>query len=236
MKPGAFWALMAVCVISLAAAAQPAFVQQGSASSVPVKKSTTSAASSQTNSTPHRATSHGSSSSSPAHATPAHATSHAQTHAPGSTRTAAGNVARKTSSKGSTGHAAVKGTAVKGKGSTGHKKTTRVRGQQKIDPERAQAIQQALIRENYLSPDSAGQWNQASEDAMRRFQQDHGWQIKEVPDSRALIKLGLGPSKDGLLNPETAMTSAPDAPKSQALPSDSHTSDPASSTTSPNRQ
>jgi len=28
-----------------------------------------------------------------------------------------------------------------------------------------------------------------------------------VPDSRALIKLGLGPSTDKLLNPDSAMTS-----------------------------
>src|SRR5579863_10341903 len=64
------------------------------------------------------------------------------------------------------------------------------RGQQKIEPERAQAIQQALIREHYLSGEPTGTWNQSSEDAMRRFQADHGWQSIEVPDSRALISLG----------------------------------------------
>jgi hypothetical protein len=83
------------------------------------------------------------------------------------------------------------------------------RGQQKIDSERAQAIQEALIREHYLTGEPTGTWNQASEDAMRRYQADHGWQSKEVPDSRALISLGLGPSNDHLLNPESAMTSAP---------------------------
>ena len=83
------------------------------------------------------------------------------------------------------------------------------RGQQKIDSERAQAIQEALIREHYMTGDPTGTWNQASEDAMRRYQADHGWQSKEVPDSRALISLGLGPSNDHLLNPESAMTTAP---------------------------
>jgi len=92
------------------------------------------------------------------------------------------------------------------------KKTLSKRGQQKIDAERATAIQHALIREHYLSGEPAGAWNQASEDAMRRYQADHGWQTKEVPDSRALIKLGLGPSKDHLLNPESAMTTAPEPP------------------------
>jgi hypothetical protein len=81
------------------------------------------------------------------------------------------------------------------------------RGQQKIDSERAEAIQEALIREHYMSGEPTGTWNQTSEDAMRRYQADHGWQSKQVPDSRALISLGLGPSNDHLLNPESAMTS-----------------------------
>ncbi len=76
------------------------------------------------------------------------------------------------------------------------KRTARVRGQKKIDADRAQAIQEALIREHYLNGQATGTWNQASEDAMRRYQADHGWQSKTVPDSRALIKLGLGPSQD----------------------------------------
>lgn len=93
------------------------------------------------------------------------------------------------------------------------RKSTRARGQQKIDPERAEAIQEALIREHYLTGEATGTWNQASEEAMRRYQADHGWQSKTVPDSRALIKLGLGPSKDHLLNPDSAMTTVPDTPK-----------------------
>jgi hypothetical protein len=92
----------------------------------------------------------------------------------------------------------------------------RPRGQQKIDSERAQAIQEALIREHYMTGEPAGTWNQASEDAMRRYQADHGWQSKEVPDSRALISLGLGPSNDHLLNPESAMTTAPSISHSPA--------------------
>lgn len=103
------------------------------------------------------------------------------------------------------------------------KRSARVRGQQKIDSERAQAIQEALIREHYLTGEATGTWNQASEEAMRRYQADNGWQSKTVPDSRALIKLGLGPSKDHLLNPESAMTTAPDAPKADPHTTPSHT-------------
>jgi hypothetical protein len=98
-----------------------------------------------------------------------------------------------------------------------------VRGQQKIDSERAQSIQEALIREHYLKGEATGTWNQASEEAMRRYQADNGWQSKTVPDSRALIKLGLGPSKDHLLNPESAMTTVPDAPRAEPIPTTSHT-------------
>jgi hypothetical protein len=101
---------------------------------------------------------------------------------------------------------------------TSTRKTT-ARGQQKIDPERAQSIQEALIREHYLTGDPAGKWDQESEDAMRRYQADHGWQSKTVPDSRALISLGLGPSHDHLLNPESAMTGGPVAANSASATS-----------------
>jgi hypothetical protein len=106
----------------------------------------------------------------------------------------------------------------------GQKKTAR--GQQKIEPGRAQEIQEALIREHYLSGEAAGTWNQSSEDAMRRYQADHGWQSKTVPDARALISLGLGPSHDHLLNPESAMTTGPFPAHTATLTPVSHSADP----------
>ena len=106
----------------------------------------------------------------------------------------------------------------------------RPRGQLKIDSERAQAIQEALIREHYLKGEATGTWNEASEEAMRRYQSDNGWQSKTVPDSRALIKLGLGPSKDHLLNPESAMTTVPDAPRAEPMPTTSHSASPTTTT------
>ncbi len=112
------------------------------------------------------------------------------------------------------------------------KKSSKVRGQQKIDSERAQAIQEALIREHYLNGEASGTWNDASEQAMRRYQADHGWQSKTVPDSRALIKLGLGPSKDHLLNPESAMITVPDPPKATSVPTTSNTTAPVANTPS----
>ncbi len=84
-------------------------------------------------------------------------------------------------------------------------------GQQKIDATRAREIQEALIREHYLDGDPTGVWDAKSQSAMQRYQADNGWQTKSIPDSRALIKMGLGPNHDHLLNPETAMTSEPEA-------------------------
>lgn len=115
-------------------------------------------------------------------------------------------------------------TASKTSGKRSRRKSSRVRGQQKIDSDRARSIQEALIRERYLTGEPTGSWNQACEDAMRRYQADHGWQSKTVPDSRALISLGLGPSKDHLLNPESAMTTVPDSKKSDVVAPTSHTS------------
>jgi hypothetical protein len=90
-----------------------------------------------------------------------------------------------------------------------HKKVSSRRGQQKIDPQRAHEIQAALIREHYLTGKASGVWDDASQKAMEKYQADHGWQSKTTPDSRALIKLGLGPDHEHLLNPESAMTEPP---------------------------
>ncbi len=82
-------------------------------------------------------------------------------------------------------------------------------GQHGIDQERTRQIQEALIRDHYMTGEPTGSWDQATKDALTRYQEENGWQTKSVPDSRALIKLGLGPDKKGLLNPDTAVMSSP---------------------------
>ena len=52
-------------------------------------------------------------------------------------------------------------------------------------------------------------WDTESKDAMIRYQEANGWQTKVTPDSRALIKLGLGPDHKNLLNPDTAAVASP---------------------------
>jgi hypothetical protein len=139
---------------------------------------------------------------------------------------AASNPAAGAHPKSSTASAAHSGKSKYASTRKNDKRKTTARGQQKIDPERAQAIQEALIREHYLSGEAAGRWDQSSEDAMRRYQADHGWQSKTVPDARALISLGLGPRHDHLLNPESAMTTEPAAPHAESLSPTSHSADP----------
>ncbi len=108
-----------------------------------------------------------------------------------------------------TKHSAPKATRHTAKKVKGHK-----RGQAAIDNQRAQQIQEALVRDHYLSGSPSGTWDAPTQEAMRRYQADQGWQTKQVPDSRALIRLGLGPAHDRLLNPESAMTTGPKLPQS----------------------
>jgi hypothetical protein len=80
--------------------------------------------------------------------------------------------------------------------SSGHKskKAHAVLGQRGIDSDRAREIQSALIREKYLTSAPSGQWDSETEAAMLKYQSDHGWQTRLMPDSRAIIALGLGPT------------------------------------------
>ena len=68
-----------------------------------------------------------------------------------------------------------------------------------MESERATEIQQALIKNGYMSGEPSGVWDGQSAAAMQKFQGDNGWQTKITPDSRALIKLGLGPQQDAMV-------------------------------------
>lgn len=70
-----------------------------------------------------------------------------------------------------------------------------IRHEAGMDSDRATEIQEALIRNGYLSGEPTGVWDSQSASAMQRLQGDNGWQTKITPDSRALIKLGLGPQQ-----------------------------------------
>jgi hypothetical protein len=78
-----------------------------------------------------------------------------------------------------------------------HSKTTpKKTAQASIQPQRAAELQTALIKSGYLTGQPSGTWDAPSMAAMQKLQADNGWQTKIVPDSRAIIKLGLGPAHD----------------------------------------
>ena len=96
------------------------------------------------------------------------------------------------------------------KGHAALKKTShKLHGQQAIEPARVTEIQQALIREHYMTGEADGQWNTTTVAAMQKFQADQGWQTKLMPDSRALKKLGLGPDYSSAINAKDSTFSDP---------------------------
>jgi hypothetical protein len=99
-----------------------------------------------------------------------------------------------------------------------HKATKKLHGQQAIAPERATEIQQALIREHYLTGAASGKWDSTTEAAMQRYQADHGWQTKLMPDSRAIKSLGLGPDYSNAINAKNSTFAAP--PPASTIPPD----------------
>jgi len=92
----------------------------------------------------------------------------------------------------------------------------RVRGQQAIEPERVTQIQQALIREHYMTGDPNGKWDASTQAAMQKYQADNGWQTKLMPDSRAIKKLGLGPDYSSAINAKNSSFAAP--PSTSTIP------------------
>ena len=97
--------------------------------------------------------------------------------------------------------------------SSKHVKKSRIQSQRTIDDGRATQIQTALIKARYLSGEPSGHWDAQSQTAMVKLQADNGWQTKLVPDSRALIKLGLGPNTDAIANASSPMApGSPNAP------------------------
>lgn len=87
----------------------------------------------------------------------------------------------------------------------------RVRGQQAIQPERVEQIQQALIQAHYLNGDADGKWDKTTVAAMQKYQADNGWQTKIMPDSRALVKLGLGEDYSDAINAKNLTLASPPA-------------------------
>jgi peptidoglycan hydrolase-like protein with peptidoglycan-binding domain len=138
-------------------------------------------------------------------AAPAFAT---KTHNTTSSSHVSGSHARSShrSSSGSTAHGR--------KASRSHK----LHGQQAIDAERVTQIQQALIREHYMTGEANGQWDATTQAAMQKYQSDQGWQTRLMPDSRALVKLGLGPDYSNAINAKDSSFAAPPPAPTSTIP------------------
>jgi peptidoglycan hydrolase-like protein with peptidoglycan-binding domain len=102
-----------------------------------------------------------------------------------------------------------KKTSAKHKKVKAKKGSWKTRGQKQIADDRTREIQTALVREGYMEGEPTGVMDGETKSALAKLQADNGWQTKIVPDSRALIKLGLGPDQSKVINPDTAALASP---------------------------
>lgn len=65
--------------------------------------------------------------------------------------------------------------------------------QLRMEPQRVEEIQRALIKAGYLDEEPTGKWDDATRDAMLRYQSEHGFPATGLPEAKTLMKLGLGP-------------------------------------------
>ena len=118
-----------------------------------------------------------------------------------------GSVHPKTGSSAKHSHASVKESSITHKRGLHFHAAREEKAPVEMPSERATQIQTALIKQGYLIGEPTGRWDDQSVSAMQKLQGDMGWQTKITPDSRALIKLGLGPTSDAAPAPGADMAS-----------------------------
>lgn len=85
-------------------------------------------------------------------------------------------------------------------------------GQQRPAPERIQEIEQALANKGFLSGSPDSVWDDATADALRRFQQSQNLTADGKLSSLSLIALGLGPRSTAAPSPAPPNSALPPAP------------------------
>jgi peptidoglycan hydrolase-like protein with peptidoglycan-binding domain len=65
--------------------------------------------------------------------------------------------------------------------------------QVRMQPSRVQEIQAALAKAGFFHDKPDGVWGQATRDAMKQFQKQHGFAPTGLPEAKPLMLLGLGP-------------------------------------------
>jgi len=76
------------------------------------------------------------------------------------------------------------------------------------EAQRVKEIQKALIEAGDLRQEPTGMWDDATREAMKHYQQGHGFAPTGLPDSKSLMKMGLGPHP---LPPDVATPAATSA-------------------------
>jgi peptidoglycan hydrolase-like protein with peptidoglycan-binding domain len=112
------------------------------------------------------------------------------------------------------GHASTQQTKSKKKTTKRH--SHRDIGQKVPTTDRIQEIQSALAREGYYKGDPSGKWDEDTQDAMRRFQEEHNMSGSGKLDALSLQKLGLGSDIAGVSAPRP-----PQPPSEQNKPATS---------------
>ncbi len=124
-------------------------------------------------------------------------------------QTVGSSAARKPAAPPHSSHAATQQTKRK----TSKHRTRHVPGQKAPATDRIQEIQTALSREGYYKGDPSGKWDSDTQDAMRRFQEEHDMTGSGKIDAQSLQKLGLGSDIAGVSAPRP-----PQLPSQQSKP------------------
>jgi hypothetical protein len=104
----------------------------------------------------------------------------------------------------------------KRRSTTARRRVRRPAGQARPAPERYAEIQRALKQRGYYEGEADGKWDDASMDALKKFQGDQNLKKDGKIGSLSLIALGLGPKRVGV----PAQAVPPAATPSTAPPPD----------------
>jgi len=82
------------------------------------------------------------------------------------------------------------------------------RGQKEPTADRISEIQQALAKNGSYAGEPNGKWDDATVDAMRKFQESHGLSPTGKLDAKTLQQLGLGSGTAGVAAPQPSTSSS----------------------------
>lgn len=88
------------------------------------------------------------------------------------------------------------------------KSSLRERGQKAPAPDRISEIQTALAKDNSFAGTPNGKWDDATVQAMKKFQESHGLNPTGKLDAKTLQKLGLGSQTAGVAPPMPPVSSS----------------------------